>query len=789
MDEELFGLTEEEAVKLEEEGKNNFLVFPPSKTKEQIIKENTFTYFNFVFLFLAIILVLVGAFQHLTFLPVVIANTLIGIFQELRAKKILDELQMLNVPTAKVLREGKTYDISTENLVLGDIVEFSSGNQICADAVVVKGKVSVNESLLTGEADEVKKEKDDELLSGSFIVSGKCYARLTKVGADSYISKLTLQAKRSSNKEQSEIVKSLNKIVRVAGFVIIPIGITQFYQSFFVNKESLKESVISMSAAVMGMIPEGLFLLCSVALAIGAAKLARKKVLLHDMKSIETLARVDVLCVDKTGTITNNDMKVIDYELLNNMDKEEAFQILSNFAKAQDKDNITMKAFKEYFNKTASEKSESVIGFSSEYKYSAVNFPSKNYVLGAPEFILKEDYKDYKEKIEEYSKKGYRVTVFGSYPEEVDGKKLTRKVTPIALIFLSNPIREKAPDTFQYFYEQGVQIKVISGDNPVTVSEIAKEAKIHNAEMYVDATTLLSDSDINNAIEKYTVFGRVTPEQKRKFVKALQKKGHTVAMTGDGVNDVLALKDADCSIAMASGSQAACEAAQVVLLESDFSMMPEVVHEGRKVVNNLERSGSLFLVKNIYSFLTSVLMIYFGIKYPLNPSQIQLIGLFTIGIPAFFLSQIPNKDIIRGHFITNIVKKAIPGGITDTIMVCSMTLFGLVFGIVADDISTSSTILLSIIGIMVLYNISKPMDRYKWAILVGCVIAIIISFIYFKDFFGLADQMTLQGILLCVNFSIMTEAMFRYVYGLFEYIEKGIEYIKKKRKDKKKKYA
>ncbi len=531
MDEELFGLTEEEAVKLEEEGKNNFLVFPPSKTKEQIIKENTFTYFNFVFLFLAIILVLVGAFQHLTFLPVVIANTLIGIFQELRAKKILDELQMLNVPTAKVLREGKTYDISTENLVLGDIVEFSSGNQICADAVVVKGKVSVNESLLTGEADEVKKEKDDELLSGSFIVSGKCYARLTKVGADSYISKLTLQAKRSSNKEQSEIVKSLNKIVRVAGFVIIPIGITQFYQSFFVNKESLKESVISMSAAVMGMIPEGLFLLCSVALAIGAAKLARKKVLLHDMKSIETLARVDVLCVDKTGTITNNDMKVIDYELLNSMDRDEAFQILSNFAKAQDKDNITMKAFKEYFNKTASEKSESVIGFSSEYKYSAVNFPSKNYVLGAPEFILKDDYKDYKEKIEEYSKKGYRVTVFGSYPEEVDGKKLTRKVTPIALIFLSNPIREKAPDTFQYFYEQGVQIKVISGDNPVTVSEIAKEAKIHNAEMYIDATTLLSDSDINNAIEKYTVFGRVTPEQKRKFVKALQKKGHTVAMT------------------------------------------------------------------------------------------------------------------------------------------------------------------------------------------------------------------------------------------------------------------
>ena len=779
-EEELFGLTEEEAVKLEEEGKDNFLVFPPSKTKEQIVKENTFTYFNFVFLFLAILLIMVGAFQHLTFLFVVTINALIGIFQELRAKKILDNLQMLNVPTAKVVREGKTYDISTENLVLGDIVEFSSGNQICADAVVIKGKVSVNESLLTGEADEIKKEKDDELLSGSFVVSGKCYARLTKVGADSYISKLTLQAKRSKNKEQSEIIRSLNRIVRVAGVVIIPIGITLFYQSYFMNGETLKDSIVSMSASVMAMIPEGLFLLCSVTLALSAMRLAQKKVLLHDMKSIETLARVDVLCVDKTGTITNNDMKVIDYEVINNMDRDEVNQILSNFARAQDKDNITMKAYKEFFHMSASEKPESVIGFSSEFKYSGVNFESKNYVLGAPEFVLKEDYKEYKKQIEEYSKKGYRVMVFGSYPGEIDGKELTKKVKPIALIFLSNPIRENAKETFQYFYDQGVDIKVISGDNPVTVSEIAKEANIHNADKYVDASTLTTDIQIANAMDTYTVFGRVTPDQKRKFVKALQKKGHTVAMTGDGVNDVLALKDADCSVAMASGSQAACEAAQVVLLESDFSKMPEVVHEGRKVVNNLERSGSLFLVKNIFSFLTSVLAIYFGVKYPLNPSQIQLIGLFTIGIPAFFLSQIPNHDIIHGHFTANIVRKAIPGGITDAILVSSMTAFGLIFGVTSEDISTSSTLIISIIGIMVLYSISKPMNRYKWGILIGCSLAIVASFIYFKEFFGLADHMTMQGILLCINFSIMTEAIFRYVYGLFGYIEKGINFLKKK---------
>lgn len=772
MDEELLGLTEEEAVKLEEDGKNNFLVFPPSKTKEQIIKENVFTYFNFVFLFLAVLLLFVGAFRDMLFLGIIICNTLIGIFQELRAKKVLDNLQMINVPTAMVRREGKTYEISTENLVLGDIVEFSSGNQICADAVIVKGKVSVNESLLTGEADEIKKEKDDQLLSGSFIVSGKCYAKLTKVGADSYISKLTLQAKREKTIEQSEIIRSLNKIVLFAGIIIIPIGATLFYQSFFLNGETIKASVQSMVASILGMIPEGLFLLSSITLALSAMRLANKKVMLHDMKSIETLARVDVLCVDKTGTITNNEMKVEDFEVIDKTDKDEAFQILSNYAKAQAKDNITMSALKEFFNRSATEKSESVISFSSEFKYSAVNFASANYVLGAPEFVLGNHYDQYKEKIEKHSKAGKRVLVFGTYPDEIDGKKLTKKVTPVALVLLSNPIRENAKETFQYFYEQGVEIKVISGDNPVTVSEIAKAAGIHNAEKYVDASTLQSDQDIEKAMENFSIFGRVTPDQKRKFIKALQKQGHTVAMTGDGVNDVLALKDADCSVAMASGSQAACEAAQVVLLESDFSRMPEVVREGRQVVNNLERSGSLFLVKNIFSLLTSILAIYFGIKYPLLPAQISLVSTFTIAIPAFFLSQIPNQDIIKGHFMLNIIRKAIPGGITDTIMVCSMTAFGLIFGLNSNDISTSAAILLAIIGLMVLLSISKPMNIYKWAIFSLNALAIVFCLIYLRDWFSITNTMSLKGLLLCINFSIMTEAIFRYVSGIFNFFEK-----------------
>ena len=784
MDDELRGLTEEEAVKLEEEGKNNFLVLPPSKTTKQIIHENTFTYFNFVFMILALLLLFVGAFRDMLFLGVIICNTCIGIFQELRAKKVLDNLQMMNVPTAKVLREGKVYEITTENLVLGDIVEFSSGDQICADAVVVKGKVSVNESLLTGESDEIHKEKDDELLSGSFIISGKCYAKLTKVGADSYISKLTLQAKRENNVEQSEIIKSLNKIVLFAGIIIIPIGLTLFYQSYFMNGETIKASIQSMVASVLGMIPEGLFLLASITLALSAMRLAQKKVMLHDMKSIETLARVDVLCVDKTGTITNNDMKVVDYVVLDKSSRDDVFQTISNFAKAKDKDNITMAALKEFFHKSASEKPENVIGFSSEFKYSGVNFASKNYVMGAPEFVLGDSYEKYKDQIEEHGKKGNRVLVFGSYPDEIDGKKLSKKVTPISLVLLSNPIRENAKETFQYFYEQNVEIKVISGDNPVTVSEIAKEAGIHNAEKYIDASTLKSDKEIYEAIEKYTVFGRVTPDQKRKFVKALKLHGHTVAMTGDGVNDVLALKDADCSVAMASGSQAACEAAQVVLLESDFSRMPEVVREGRQVVNNLERSGSLFLVKNIFSLLTSIIAICFGIKYPLLPAQISLVSTFTIAVPAFFLSQIPNQDIIKGHFIANIIRKAIPGGITNTIMVCSMTAFGLIFGLNSNDISTSSTILLAIIGLMVLLSISKPMNIYKWAIFILNAAAIVFCVIYMKNWFAITDKMSHQGLLLCVNFSIMTEAIFRYVSGIFNFFEKGIEKIKNKKLQK-----
>lgn len=778
MKNEIKGLSSIEAKKLYEEGMNNQPIEAPSKTIKKIIKDNVCTYFNGVFLIISILLILVGSIRNLTFLPIIIANTLIGIVQEIRSKKTIDKLTMLNTPKALVIRDGETFEIPIEELVLNDIVKFKSGNQICADAKIIKGQVCVNESLLTGEEDEIIKEENAFLLSGSYIVSGECLAQLQKVGAESYISKLTLEAKTMHKEEQSEIIKSLNKVVRLAGVVILPIGLTLFIQQYILQHETLRVSIEAMVASVIGMIPEGLFLLASVTLAISAMKLAKNKVLLHDMKSIEMLARVDVLCVDKTGTITDGSMKIENVEILNKNIQNDIYSLISDFCLEQNTDNSTMLALKEHFTTFGNRKIESVFGFSSEYKYSGVNFLDSSYILGAPEFVLN-NYNKYEEKLQNYAQKGLRVLVFGKYSDKVNGKKLTGDVIPYAFITLSNPIRKNAKETFKYFKDQSVDIKVISGDNPITVSVIAGEAGIKGAKEYIDSRTLTSDDAIEKAILKYTVFGRVTPEQKRKFITALQKNGKTVAMTGDGVNDVLALKKADCGIAMASGSEAAMQVAELVLLESDFSKMPEIVQEGRQVVNNLERSGSLFLVKNIFSFLISLLAILFSVKYPLQPSQISLISMFTIGIPAFFLSQVPNQSLIRGNFLKNILFRAIPGGLVGTVIVAVMVVFGTIFEASSSDISTASTILLAIIGLMVLHNISKPMDKYKWAIWSFCAIGLLTAIIFFKDLFGIAENMSIQGTLLCINFILISEVFLRYLTNIFDFTKSIVAKHKK----------
>ena len=756
------GLTSQQVEQRIQAGMANTPVKPPSKSIGAIIASNVFTYFNFIFAAIAVILLLNGCYKDLTFMPVIIINTLIGIVQETRSKKLLDKMTMLNSPTTKVVRDGEEQQIRSDLLVADDIVIFKAGDQIPADAVVVEGKVSANEALLTGEADEIIKEKDSELMSGSFIVSGTCKARLTKVGAESYISQLTIQAKKARTGEQSEMIRSLNRIVKAAGIIIIPMGALQFWHMRYVKDMSHIQSLRSTVASIIGMIPEGLFLLASVTLAISAMRLARHKVLVHNMKCIETLARTDVLCVDKTGTITENTMQVTGLEPVGELDKDELFSLLSDFAAEQSADNITMAALKQYFTQPSGAKIVSHTDFSSEFKYSGVTFEKASYVLGAPEWILKEKYEDYREKIELDSRKGYRVLAFAKYHGTPDGKALTGEREPLALVLITNPVRKTAPETFKFFADEGVEVKVISGDNPITVSEVAKQAGIENAEKYVDASTLTTDEAIFEAMKSYTVFGRVTPDQKRKFVKALQAQDKTVAMTGDGVNDILALKDADCSVAMASGSDAAVQAAQLVLLDSDFAHMTDVVMEGRQVVNNLERSGSLFLVKNIFSLLLSIVTLAFGFVYPLTPPQITLISAFTIGIPAFLLSQVPDHFLIHGHFMKNVILKALPGGITDVAVVVAAVYFGRIFGVSQEEIATASTVLLSIVGIMVLRMISKPMSNYKWAILALCTSGIIVAFNLFDWFFGTTSLST-KSLLLCINFGIMADTFLRFI--------------------------
>lgn len=784
------GLTDEEVRQRVEEGLTNRADISTDKTTKEIVISNVFTYFNLIFLVITILLIMVGSFRNLTFLPIIIGNTVIGIVQEIRAKKTLEKMSLLNAPRADVIRNGSVKQISTEELVKDDVILLTAGKQICADAVVISGNIQVNESLLTGEADEVEKTEGSTLMSGSFVVSGECYARLEKVGNESYISKLSLEAKSMGGKEQSEMIRSINLIVKWVGIVIIPIGLILFWQSHFVNGESITKSVTSTVAAIIGMIPEGLYLLTTVALALSTMKLARKKVLLHDMKSIETLARVDVLCVDKTGTITEPDMKLKEIFLCKNsgadgtqtaLTLDELKSLILDYANASVDNNATMLALKAYAADTLTNNTSALHrtavsqqAFSSSLKYGSVTFSDGTYLLGAPEFIMHEDFARIEEEIIPYADKGDRVLLFARYDGENVENGINGKVTPLGFVALANPIRENAVKTFEYFKSQGVAIKVISGDNPRTVSRIAIQAGIESAESFVDAATLDTEDRIADAVNKYTVFGRVTPKQKKQLVKALQAKGHTVAMTGDGVNDILAMKDADCSVAMASGSEAAAQAAQVVLLDSDFAHMPDVVYEGRRVVNNIQRSASLFLVKNIFSLLLSLFSVSLMVTYPLEPAQVSLISMFTIGVPGFLLALEQNKDRIKGHFITNVMLKALPGGLTDVIAVGALVVCGEVFCISDASIGTIATLVLSVVGFMILFKISEPLNGMKYAVIIGNIAGLVFSGFFLKKLFALTDLSNIC-ILLMIVFGFAAESLFRNLTLLVEKLRGSYE--------------
>lgn len=767
---EFNGLTAAEVNARIEAGKINIADDSSDRTTGKIIRDNLLTYFNLIFLVITVLLCIAGAFRDLTFLPIIIGNILIGIVQELRAKKTLDKMKILNAGHAVVIRDGKRQRVTAEELVIDDLVWLSSGDAICADSVVVSGEITVNESMLTGEADGIVKRENEELLSGSFVVSGEGYARLTRVGNDSYISKLTNEAKALKKGEESEMIRSINMFVKVIGIIIIPMSVILFVQAFVFRNASFRTSITSMVASIIGLIPEGLYLLTTLALAVSMMKLAKDKVLLHDMKSIESLARVDVLCVDKTGTITKPEMTVTEIVSCDDSMNE----VFTDYVMSSIDNNATAVALKKYLNdnnvmngkRTASK----VYPFNSTVKYGAMAFNGDYYVLGAPEFIIKTGFNNLKDDISQYTTKGYRVIVLAKAENLTRDGVIDGEILPLGFVVLANEIRDNAVETFTYFKEQGVAIKVISGDNPATVSEVARQAGIENAEKYIDASTLTDNLMISEAIAKYTVFGRVTPKQKQQFVKALKMQGHTVAMTGDGVNDILALKDADCSVAMASGSEATAQAAQIVLLDSDFSRMPEIVLEGRRVVNNVQRSASLFLVKNIFSLLLTIFSTVLMISYPLMPSQVSLISMFTIGIPGFLLALEPNKSRIKGHFLGNVLLKALPAGLTDFFAVSALVICGHVFNIPSTDIATASTLLIAVVGFMIMIKISHPFNKFKYGILALNIFGLIFCGLFLDSLFAMSDMSNIC-ILLTIVFGFAAESMFRYITIFVEFIQ------------------
>lgn len=764
MMEELKGLTTEEIEEKTKQGKTNKIKIKANESILKIIRKNIFTYFNLIFLILAILLITSQSYRNLTFLIIITINILIGIFQQIKSKITLDKLSLLDKNDYIVIRNGKKEKISSDNLVEGDYVILEAGNQIPADAIVVSGKMYVNESLLTGEQDEIEKNINSNLMSGSFVISGKSVVKLTNVGDESFSSKIMKDSKKIKE-TKSEMISAIDKIVKFAGIIIIPIGLLLFWESYIVNGNTYKESVNSMVSALIGMIPEGLYLLTTVALAISAGKLARKKVILHDMKSIESLARVDVLCVDKTGTITNNKMKILDIfdEKENSFIKDRKnskLEILAKYVNTIDDNNITMDAIKEQLDGISSEKLSNISkeNFNSKNKFSFIKIDENlTYKLGAPEILLD---KEFENMINKKAEKGERILAFV--------KEENNKNIPILFISLKNEIRKNAKEIFGFFNNRKVEIRVISGDNPATVSSIAKQAGIKGYEKYVDCRELESYEDIKKAVKKYTVFGRVNPEQKKQIIKALKELGLKVAMTGDGVNDILAMKESDCSIAMGSGADVARETAQVVLLDSDFGNMRDIVYEGRKNINNITRSASLFTYKNIFSLLLSIYSIVFAMQYPLEPNQVSLGSAFTIGIPAFLLTFEENqKKQQNGDFLRKVFTDSLPAAITSFLAIVAMVRFSILFNVGGQEITTACSYLFFTGGFLILYKIIRPLNKYRASIMVLCILGILLTINIMPNFFAI-KEISGRATALVTLFAIAEFALIRWITLILE---------------------
>ena len=714
------GLTQQQVEEQIRAGRVNENENPNTRTVKQIILENTLTFFNFINVVLLVLVLVAGSYKNAMFVTVIVINTVIGVIQELRAKKILDSLAILTASKARVIRDSQQMSIPTDELVLGDLIFLKAGDQIPADAVVLKGTLEVNESLLTGESDTLVKKEEAQLFSGSVVTSGQAYCQVVHVGKDNYAAKITREAKEFK-RHNSELRNALNKILKVISIIIVPLGIALFVKQYFLVHDTFRDSVVSTVAGMLGMIPEGLILLTSVALTLGSIRLAQRKTLVQELYCIETLARVDVLCLDKTGTITEGTMCVERVDDLGALeDGLSTEKAMGNLMAVLQDDNATFDAMKKHFKADKSFQLNHAIPFSSDRKYSGAVFEEQGtFLVGAVQFLFPQGQEELKERCSRAASEGLRVLVLAHSPAMSQENELPQDLVPCALILITDVIRQEAPDTLAYFESQGVDLKVISGDDPVTVAAIARRAGLKHADQYVDATTLETMEQIEKAVAMYSVFGRVTPQQKRMMVQALKKQGHTVAMTGDGVNDVLALKESDCSVAMASGSDAAKNIANVVLLESNFAVMPQIVNEGRRVVNNIRMAASMFLIKTIFSVSLSILTVFFGVAYPFEPIQMSLISACAVGIPTFLLNQESNYEKIDNTFLRHVFMNAFPTAITITF--CVFTIMQ-VCQHVYDSTTMLSTACVLVTGwsyMTALKKVYSPMNLYRSIVIGG----------------------------------------------------------------------
>lgn len=730
-----FGLTKKEVRNRFKDGLLNVDKSIATKSNSDIVKDNLFTLFNFINLVIAVAILCTGSYINLMFMGVVICNAIIGISQEIRARNIVDKLNLISSSCAKVIRNGKKGKTKIDKVVLDDIIFFESGNQITADSIIMEGNCEVNESLLTGEPDLIAKKPGDMILSGSYVVNGKCTAKVEHIGADNYASTL-LKGSKYIKKTRSEIITTLNKIIRIISIAIIPIGALLFYRQFSTSGHDLASAIITTSAAITGMIPEGLVLLTSSILAVGVMRLSKHKVLVQDIYCLETLARVDTLCLDKTGTITEGTFDIHEVIPENGFSNKDVKKALTMLTSVLEDNNETFKAIKKmYLPDKNINSAEQIIPFSSEKKWSGANFKKEgSFIIGAAEFIFGDEYSKIQDKINLHSQ-NYRVLALAHSDNNFENNKIPQGIQLMAFILIKDRIRYNAEKTLTFFRKQGVDIKIISGDNPITVSKIGERVNLQNADSYIDATTLKTEAEIKEAANKYTIFGRVTPAQKQKIIKAIKSKGHTVAMVGDGVNDVLAMKESDCSVAMASGSDIARNVSHLVLLNSDFASMPRAVAEGRKAINNIQRSSSLFLVKTIYSFLLSMLFFIIPAPYPFIPIQMTLISAITIGIPSFILGLEPNREKIKGDLFKNIISKSLPAAITVvfSLMVCVGAYF--LFNLSQQRYSTLTVVTTGVVGIILLYRISLPLNKIRKTLIWGVSIAFLIAIIYFANLF------------------------------------------------------